>query len=376
MVFSLVVGCSTVSAIASTLQDVQFDVESVVPCRLNTPEESRQIPDDQRLLWARLALSSLLSPTVEAERIEYLFRLESPERTITVVDYEPKSSVRSPIVGDIQVQRSKQRSSTAGLSASGHLEGVAALDGSLGHNRNDSSELKYAVEPAAQQVAASGTLRRGSGAYFKFKPAPQQAREGARELQIVFRVPGNWRADYVRVLCEARDGDDPKRLLGAAHFIVALYRDDDPAARLAAERLLEAEHVLTDVAWKQRDQIERQRYSSRAHEWAANLDLSEPKIPQGWLYSVLHRLTTEPRFSFESRLPSDVKRAATEYTRAKLAVHQLAVQPVAIHAVDGGSPDSGVREATTERVAAKPIGPAAKTATQWTARKPKATAVD
>src|SRR5258705_435068 len=81
-----------------------------------------------------------------------------------------------------------------------------------------------------ETVAASGTLLRGSSVFFKIKSTPRNLLEGTREYALVLSVPAAWRADYIRVRCEAegiRRGMvstfDEQTQCGQREFLASLY---------------------------------------------------------------------------------------------------------------------------------------------------------
>ena len=84
--------------------------------------------------------------------------------------------------------------------------------------------------------------------FFKIKSSPRNLLEGTREYALVLRVPAVWRADYLRVHCEAEgirhnmiSTFDEEIRCGQRDFLVALYQDGDAEARKIAENFARRE---------------------------------------------------------------------------------------------------------------------------------------
>jgi hypothetical protein len=115
--------------------------------------------------------------------------------------------------------------------------------------------VKYDLLPPLETVAASGTLLRGSGVFFKLKGSPRRPLEGASEFALVLRVPRDWRADYVRVQCQATAIErglvsslDQTITAGERKFLVALYLEGDEGARQTADEFARRDAALRTAA--------------------------------------------------------------------------------------------------------------------------------
>jgi hypothetical protein len=130
--------------------------------------------------------------------------------------------------------------------------------------------------PPLETVAASGTLLRGAGVFFKLNASPRHPLEGASEFALVLRVPIDWRVDYVRVRCEAQAIErglvsslDQSVAAGQREFLVSPYQEGDEAARLRAEQF-----ALRDAA-------------ARTSAAATAREKSQPSSPAAWLSKLL-----------------------------------------------------------------------------------------
>ena len=106
-----------------------------------------------------------------------------------------------------------------------------------------------------QAVTASGTIDRGRGVYFKLRWTATQVLEGEKKFTLTFRVPEAWRSGLmdVSVIAQSHHSsfakwDDGVKTIGAANFVVAVYRQGDREAAKAAQVLAESELKLREVA--------------------------------------------------------------------------------------------------------------------------------
>ena len=119
------------------------------------------------------------------------------------VDYLPKTQLSSDVVGKVAVDAKKGGSANIGGSLSARYDGIGAGSLNAGANKSSESHVRYELLPPLELLAASGTILRGYGAYFKLRPSKQTSLEGAKEFVCVLRVPAAWQAGTVTIRCEA-----------------------------------------------------------------------------------------------------------------------------------------------------------------------------
>jgi hypothetical protein len=221
---------------------VHFDMPFTIACRDVTPPEFAAANPSEKLVEARFEISSLLVEGSERDLAQYFIRIESPGRKLAIVDYLPKTLHESSHAGPISIQDTDETSGSIGINLSGQYEFITGAGANAGLGKKNVSCVKYDLLPPLETVAASGTLLRGSAVFFKLKSSPRNPLEGAREYGLVLRVPADWRADYVRVHCEAAGIErafvsslDTEVKAGQRDFLVALYLEGDENARAAAE---------------------------------------------------------------------------------------------------------------------------------------------
>ncbi len=319
------------SAAAGAGPCVEFDVSYLVGCRDVTPPEFAEVNPQEKLIEAKFQVSSLIAASREDDLVQYLYRIESPRQTFQVVDYLPKTTLSTDVAGNLNIKKQQEKSSSIGITVSGHYDKLITGNATGSHGVSKSSSVQYELLPPLTLVAAAGTTRRGSGAYFKLKPSKRTSLEGAKDFMLVLRVPRSWRADYVLVHCEAlaRRRDFARALAGPAvcgraSLLVALYQEGDAQAKSIAARLTLAERTLRQAAESQRGEIQSRAYPTAIHQFGGMLSVVDPKIPPTWLA----RMVEDPGASEIERygpyLPEEVRTAALEYGDAKAELERLA----------------------------------------------------
>jgi hypothetical protein len=306
---------------------VRFDTMPAVGCRDVTDDEFALLHSGERLLEARFEISSILDSGSEADLTEFFFSMTSPQQSFHVVDYSPRTTLASDYNGGICIEKKKEDSKGLGLNATGGWEG-AKLTGAGDLGSKNTLTTKYELVAPMESVIASGTIQDGYGVYFKLRRSRQGTLEGAKEYQIIFRAPQQWRGDFLYVQCEARAMQrgfvhqlDEEVQCGFAQFPIALYLAGDEEAQGIAERFVATNHRLRSTAIKSQLEIKRRSYPTVLHELGGLLELAEPKIPPSWLEQLLS--DSASGYDFENRLPAQVRTAASDYLVAKRELRKL-----------------------------------------------------
>src|SRR5882724_3305293 len=247
---SLISSLPALTALAEAPR-VHFDMPYAVACRDVTPAEYPASHPGYKLMEVKLEISSLLVAGQEKDLTEYFIRVDSPQRTLTIADYLPKTK-HEAIASSMTKEDSTEHVAALGINLSGKYELLTIPGPSAGIGTKKTSSVKTELLPPLETVAASGTLDRASALFFKIKSTPRNLLEGTREYGLVFKTPTNWRADYIRLRCEAegiRRGVvstfDEQFTCGQREFLVALYQDGDEPARRLAENFARREAAKT-----------------------------------------------------------------------------------------------------------------------------------
>ena len=306
---------------------IEFDMQPAVACRDVTDDQFAKLHPGERLYEARIEISSMLAAGSEHDLTEFFYRLASPQQSIRIVDYSPRTTLASDYNGGIAIEEKQEKTKSLGLAVSGVWEPVK-VTGHGDAGRKKTVTKKYELVAPMESVAASGTIEHGFGVYFKLRQSRQINLEGSKEFQLIFRAPAKWRGDLLDVRCEAFGIDrgivrqfDQQVRCGLSEFPVALYRAGDSRAQAVAQRYVESSYRLRTIAVASRNEIQRRSYPTVLHELGRLFDVTDPKIPSTWLEDVFNDGASG--HSFENRLPASVRSATAEYLTAKRALREL-----------------------------------------------------
>src|SRR4051812_14335910 len=154
-------GIVVVPAAAADPPRVQFDMPYVVACRDVTPADYSASHPGYKLMEAKLEVSSLLIAGQEKDLTHYFLRVESPQRTLAIVDYLPKTK-HEALASSVTTEKSTERAVALGINLSEKYELLTLPGPSAGIGQKKTSSVKTELLPPLETVAASGTLDRGS----------------------------------------------------------------------------------------------------------------------------------------------------------------------------------------------------------------------
>ncbi|MEQ8789907.1 MAG: hypothetical protein RIC55_26670 [Pirellulaceae bacterium] len=337
MLLLTLVGAAAPSATFAGPPHVQFDAAYVVACRDVTTEEFARANPYDRLVEARIDISALLRHGSEDDLAEYYYRLTSPQRSIQVRDYLPKTTLAGDIEGAISIEEKNENSAGLGITLAGVYAGAAkaAADANLGVKH--SKTVRYDKLPPLESLTASGTIDRGTGAFFKLRPSSRTSLEGGNEFVLMLRVPVEWRADYLQLHCQAagwRRGPvralDERVTCGYGDFLIALHLEGDGMARDAALELTSAESRLRRAA---AEIAQPKTPSSLAGRLGHVFGGGDTDLPEDWLERVLNRPTRTEVRVLMTQLPPSVREAVVRYfiaLRRVETINEPAARPVAV----------------------------------------------
>ncbi len=310
--------------------EVSFDVTPSVGCRDVTTAEFAEANPDERLVEAQIEVSSLIRQGNEGDLLQYFYRFDSPRQTLRIVDYLPKTTLASDLAGNVTIETKQESTKGLGATVTAPFEWPVKLAGSGELATKTLDSTRYELVPPMTAVAASGTLDRGHSVYFKLKPSRSTSLEGAKHFAMVFRVPHNWRADYVHLSCTASATVkgllgplDEQFICGRRKFVVALYAEGDASAKTAAERLVRAESDLLKSISVNRKELERRFYPTVVHRVGAMFEGVSASLPENVAEAIVYGGPAADRQMWELRLPAEVRQAVAKYTVARRALSSL-----------------------------------------------------
>lgn len=318
IILSLAVSVMPLVVTGAETPSVQFDTGYMVPCYDVTPDNPDHLMAEERWVEARFRVSALVSDGALSDRAQYMYQFVSPLGSVNIIDYAPKTELATALAGNVGIEKKKEASKSLGINLSGSFDHLVQGSGGADLGVKDTSQVRYELKPRKEVLLASGTINRGTGAYFKLRSSADTSLEGDREFTMTLRVPALWRGDIMYVKCEAQEphrGQVVSR--GSAHFVVALHLLDDDEVRQAAEDLVYAEALLRREVAKKAGDIKRRSLPTVAHRVGAMLDLYDPRIPDEWLERLIYGPTNLGRHAFVEHLPDDIQTLANDYMHAK-----------------------------------------------------------
>ncbi len=326
--FLLLLTCSVASTAQGVQPLVRFDMPYMLEARDVTPDEFAATHPGERLREVRFPISTFVSQGNEGDLTQVLYQMEGPQAMFEVVDFLPKTTLNSRYAAPILVEHDQESGGEFKIDFGGNYQVLTTAVGSLQIKDKTRSSVKAELLPPVEALAASGTLQRQRGVYFRLRSMPQTWLEGEREFAIILRVPAHWRGDYILVRCQADahkkglvSAFDETVTAGRRDFVVAIYASGDVAARSTAAAFVRAETRMRRVVIDQQQAIERAGQSSFAR-WGLELPGEKPRIPGDWMSRlVVGGYSTE---QIPSRLPPIVREAASEFVEARNGMAELA----------------------------------------------------
>lgn len=315
-----IVALTSAGVAGAAAPQVQFDAAYAVACRDASPPEFREANPHQRLIEAKFEVSTLLRSGSDDDIAELYYRFTSPSHALEISDYLPKTTLASDVAGNITIEEKDERSASFGISLAGAYFHAAKAGFDTGIGNKSGKTVRYEKLPPLESVTASGTIHRGTGAYFKLRPSTRTTLEGGTEFVLLFRVPAQWRADYVQLDCQAagwRRGPvralDERASCGGARFSIALYLEGDEEARATALEFVAAENRLRHTA---REISAPRNSASLADRLGLFGGGSELALPEDWLERILAFPGEREGRYILSRLPAPVRDTAIRYLAA------------------------------------------------------------
>ncbi len=184
--------------------EVTFDLPESIECRDVTPPEFAAGHPTMKVIEAKLRISARIVQGSEAEIVDFLYIITSPDRRMRIQDYLPNTMLESEFVGD-QIEVTEASEDAKAASAEAHVAyQVFGLSGNATKGTKKSESNRYKQIAPKALVLASGTTDRGHGVFFKLRPSRAASLEGAKEFMMLATVPKSWRGDWCTVSCAAR----------------------------------------------------------------------------------------------------------------------------------------------------------------------------
>jgi hypothetical protein len=250
---------------------------------------------------------------------EFRFDVYWNRNVYPMVDYSPKTQTVSGIEGLISIEKTDSQNSGVGLNLSSSIPEVVSGTAKADLSKRSGTTTRYQEIPQHEVLVASGSIQRGTGAFFRFHPSKLQTLEGGRDLIVAFRVPQSWRAGAIKVECRAQGhrkivGTWRESVEESRAFVVPIFLEGDDQARQAAEDFVRSEQGLRQN-WqkhKKKSPVATSSFFSFASRPAASQSL-----PSEWVHQLIQSGNDRYLDQYRSRMPEVIANAAEDFVVAR-----------------------------------------------------------
>jgi hypothetical protein len=304
---------------------IQFDVPVVVEaCKVPSELDG----SNERLIEVVVPVSTLITGQDRDSIKEFNFQVHWNRNVYPLVDYAPRTQMQSSVEGLITVEERQEKNSNLGFHATGSLTDVLNANANVGTSQKRSETLRFNQIPDQEILVASGTIQRGTGAFFRFHPSKQFTLEGGRDLIVTFRVPMNWRGGVLRVACSA----EGKRKLFAGltepvtaskNFVVPVYlKGDDQARQIAIE------YVQSELNLRRSWATYRNRVDQANDNFLTKLEntlsgRTDFGVPGTWATDLIESGADRALVKYQRALPANVRELATDFSNSRNTLYRL-----------------------------------------------------
>lgn len=236
-----------IGSVQAAKPSLVFDFGRTAECRDVTPTFADEVFPGEKVVELKLRISVHLTAGNIQDVDQVSVEVLDCDQRMRVHSFDPSTQLESRVNGDIQWSKTMEKGSSLGASLGGEApvlfgEVVAHVTPTIngGTTKHEIVTETQQRIPPKHVVVTSGTIDNEHGVLFKLRRSSQSSLEGLHELTIRFIVPESWRADSLRVCCQATGQEKflwLKQHSTWAHSCapVALYLEGDLNAREAAE---------------------------------------------------------------------------------------------------------------------------------------------
>ena len=249
------------SADSNSERIVEFDAPAVavahvavVPTVSDNPGKTTVLrpvfsTQDETVIEIVIPVTTRLLDSKKYRMSQFRFEVFWNRNVYPLVDYGPRTITGSNIEGLVSVEKREERNASIGLNLSGRFNELFNTSANGNLSSKNGKLLRYQEVPEHEVFVASGTIQRGTGAFFRFHPNRVATLEGGRELMVAYRVPRNWRGGLVQIDCHGKG--KRKYFAGITEaveshqsFVMPVFREGDQEARDIAFAYVRAEQKL------------------------------------------------------------------------------------------------------------------------------------
>ena len=303
----------SVASISAQESSIEFDVPALIGVREILPSPFAT----SKVVEVLLPISTVIDSKHRGDVEEFRFDVSWNRSVYPLFDYSPKTQTVSDIDGLLNIEKNQSRNSNLNASLSGKpLDSIAAnLSSDIG--RGSSVRKSFQEIPQHDVLVASGTIDRGTGAFFRFHGSKKETIEGGRDLLLAYRVPNSWQNGILKVECRASGKrrvaglwDEPFEI--GRSFVVPLYLDGDHPSQQLAIEFVRAEQGLRK-SWLA---FEKQLADAKK-QFPYGLLQGQSKLPDSWPHLLIQSGDDQYLSQFQGYLTQDVAVAAGKFVQVR-----------------------------------------------------------
>jgi len=309
--------CHVAPCVVAEEPIVKFDVPALVGVHeLEFAPGHQSESGSQKIVEVVIPVSTQIGFGNRGDIEEFRFDVFWNRNVYPLADYSPKTQTVSRIDGLISVEKSDSRKSGIGLNISSNMSEVVNGNAKADLSKNSGTKTAYHEVPQHEVLVASGSIQRGTGAFFRFHPSKRETLEGGRDLIVAFRVPQSWRAGVIKIECRAQGH---RKIVGSWRepveenraFVVPIFLEGDDQARQAAEDFVRSEQGL-------RQDWQRHQSQSGTTSGFFSFALSAPQsIPNEWVHHLIQSGNDNYLERYRNRIPNGVVESAEDFVVAR-----------------------------------------------------------
>ena len=256
---------------------------------------------------------------------EFQFDVYWNRNAYPIAGYGPQTQTVSDIEGLISIEKVHERNKGLGIDLESGYQDLVSGNAKAELAKKNSSKVKYNEVPQHDVLVASGTVRRGTGAFFRFHPSKRETLEGGRDLFVEYRVPLSWRGGVLKVECRAQG---QRKVVGtwrepfqeSRAFIVPIYLESDAEAQKAAMSFAQTEQNLR-ASWNHHVRQDKKQSPSLLGIFNSSSSLSS--LPDKWIHYLIESGNDVYLTRYRSRLPESIAVAADDFVAARQELLKL-----------------------------------------------------
>ena len=304
--------CLFTADLSLAQKNIEFDVPAIASAHEVSPAPFA----GDKLIEIVLPISTASNSKYRANIDEFRFDVSWNGSIYTIFDYGPKTQTVSGIEGLKTVEQNAARNASLNLNFSSKPFELSSANIVSDIGANNSKRETYQEIPQQEVLVASGTIDRGTGAFFRFHQSRTNTLEGSRDLVLAYRVPADWQNGILKVECRASGN---RRIAGlwkepfeiGRSFIVPIYLEENSSAQKLAIDFATAEQELRK-AW-----LAFEIEMSNANPLQLLFTKTNSQLPENWPHLLIQSGDDRYLSEFKGYLTQEVAVSAGKFVQAR-----------------------------------------------------------